>query len=532
MRLTLMILILFFFSSIKGQSQSIIPKERVQLTVDRNIYFDDEGIRFGAMVQMKDSKWLPSISKTLYVDLLNKNGFVVARTKSAIENGKSEGVVVLGQAIKTGDYFLRGYTRYQRNIDQEKINYISIRVVNVEIPTDEKPSISKSNQECQSRKLVDVKKQINEKMLELICKPTGIEKLTYRIVGKGLTKAKKIHSTTLSSRSLMKPEIPFEGLPDILGLTLSGLIQKKDSTAEVDDILVSATVTGKYHQVHFTRTNQEGLFRFSLPQTSGVQEIILCAIGNNETINLLIHDDFNFPFKEIELQPDTSEWNGKLLQQAYVNHQISEEIFSNHVVAPDESLDTPPIPLSSPTSNIKLADYVALNSMQQVLKEIVTNCYVRKTDERLYLKIINPKNQTSYNQPLLMIDHLPVKRLDDILALDLKDVESIDVFAEEFVMGGEIIKACLNINTPSKSALSFKIPDHCKVLEFNTLEKRNSTLHNISNVANTLTFIPFQDEGKTVSIKLPVDLKLENYVLIVTGVGEMGECFYQETPLN
>ena len=54
---------------------------------------------------------------------LNKNGFVVARTKSAIENGKSEGVVVLGQAIKTGDYFLRGYTRYQRNIDQEKINF-------------------------------------------------------------------------------------------------------------------------------------------------------------------------------------------------------------------------------------------------------------------------------------------------------------------------------------------------------------------------------------------------------------------------
>ncbi len=91
-----------------------IPQEQIFIHTDNTCYFLGDTIYYKAYVRRSDG--LPSrVSKVLYVELLNQDGYLVQRQQLELEKGEAHGDFALEDTLYGGYYELRAYTRWQLN---------------------------------------------------------------------------------------------------------------------------------------------------------------------------------------------------------------------------------------------------------------------------------------------------------------------------------------------------------------------------------------------------------------------------------
>ena len=98
----------------------LYQQEKVYLHFDNTGYFLGESIWFKAYVTTASYLAATSMSRVLYVELLDMEGNIVNTQKLCITNGQADGSIPLTQfAMKTGFYEVRAYTRVMLNWDKE-----------------------------------------------------------------------------------------------------------------------------------------------------------------------------------------------------------------------------------------------------------------------------------------------------------------------------------------------------------------------------------------------------------------------------
>lgn len=96
-------------------------QEKAYLHFDNTGYFLGETIWFKAYVVNATNHVFSNMSKTLYVELLTSEGYVVENKKLKIENGVCSGDFALPDSLKAGFYEVRAYTRSMLNFGPEVI---------------------------------------------------------------------------------------------------------------------------------------------------------------------------------------------------------------------------------------------------------------------------------------------------------------------------------------------------------------------------------------------------------------------------
>ncbi len=94
-----------------------IPQEEVFLHLDNTCYYLGDTIYYKAYMRLSTGR--PStLSRMLYVELLNADGYLVERQKVEMGNGQGHGSFALRDTLYGGFYELRAYTRWQLNWGQ------------------------------------------------------------------------------------------------------------------------------------------------------------------------------------------------------------------------------------------------------------------------------------------------------------------------------------------------------------------------------------------------------------------------------
>jgi hypothetical protein len=96
-------------------------QEKVYLHFDNTGYFLGETIWFKAYVVKAQNNRETDMSRTLYVDLLSPEGYVIENKKLKIEDGACRGEFLLPDSLKAGFYEVRAYTRCMMNFGSEVI---------------------------------------------------------------------------------------------------------------------------------------------------------------------------------------------------------------------------------------------------------------------------------------------------------------------------------------------------------------------------------------------------------------------------
>ena len=94
-----------------------IPQEEIFVHTDNTCYYLGDTLYFKAYMRLSDGH--PShLSKMLYVELLNQDGYLVERQKIEMKDGMGFGSFCLLDTLYGGYYELRAYTRWQLNWGQ------------------------------------------------------------------------------------------------------------------------------------------------------------------------------------------------------------------------------------------------------------------------------------------------------------------------------------------------------------------------------------------------------------------------------
>ncbi len=95
-----------------------IPQEKVFVHMDNTCYFLGDTIWFAAYTCRTNNDHPSKISRVLYAELWNNDGYLVERKLLEMKNGRGKGYFDLPDSLYAGYYELRAYTRWQLNWGQ------------------------------------------------------------------------------------------------------------------------------------------------------------------------------------------------------------------------------------------------------------------------------------------------------------------------------------------------------------------------------------------------------------------------------
>ncbi len=93
------------------------PREKVSLHLDNASYYLGDTIWFKAYVVTAEQNLPTTISKPLYVELLDQLGNVVERQIIQLTDGEGTGQIILNNTFFTGYYEMRAYTKWMLAFD-------------------------------------------------------------------------------------------------------------------------------------------------------------------------------------------------------------------------------------------------------------------------------------------------------------------------------------------------------------------------------------------------------------------------------
>jgi len=93
-------------------------REKAWLTTNKPYFYPGESVWVGGKMLYQDQQISDSLSRVLYVDLINSKSEVVHSTIFPIEKGKITGGWTLSSELQPGDYTLRAYTHWNQNFGE------------------------------------------------------------------------------------------------------------------------------------------------------------------------------------------------------------------------------------------------------------------------------------------------------------------------------------------------------------------------------------------------------------------------------
>lgn len=116
------------------------PQEKAYLHLDRPYYSAGEIIWFKAYLTNSINHAADSVSKVLYVDLVDKqNGKVLLLKKVELNGGLGQGELALGDSLRAGVYQVRAYTNWMRNFPEDFFFHRDVRVFRPDMPAKDLP---------------------------------------------------------------------------------------------------------------------------------------------------------------------------------------------------------------------------------------------------------------------------------------------------------------------------------------------------------------------------------------------------------
>ncbi|MDP2039567.1 MAG: carboxypeptidase-like regulatory domain-containing protein [Algoriphagus sp.] len=105
-------------------------RETPWISLNKSFYYPGESLWLGGEMLYQNATKQDSLSRVVYVDVLNDQLKVVHQEAYPIVNGKIAGGLTLSDALKKGDYLLRAYTRWGLNYGERDIFQLPFPILN------------------------------------------------------------------------------------------------------------------------------------------------------------------------------------------------------------------------------------------------------------------------------------------------------------------------------------------------------------------------------------------------------------------
>jgi len=333
------------------------------------------------------------------------------------------------------------------------------------------------------------------------------------------------------------PEMVY--LPEFRDVTVSGYVREKKNGAPVAGTPVYSSVLFGDFQIHGTRAGEDGSFVFSLNNLAGNQDLYFYAGQSGELEQeILINSDFSNDFPDVSnafRPPDSS--SARLIEEMWTDLQVAQH-FPDVSAAQDNLKKQLPFLFGEEMITIRLGDYIPLGSMREVFNEIVPFVKLKETNGHYRFSVFNTRSEMLFQDPLILLDHIPFIDPDEIMKIHPSLVDNIDVIDHVYVLGDNVFQGVISINTKAKDFAGISLPQGSAFVEFQTLtptskpvfplydtkDKLNERIPDFRTVLFLGSDVILSDRG--ISFSFNSSDRCSNYDVIVRGYTQKGKyCF-------
>lgn len=132
---------------------------------------------------------------------------------------------------------------------------------------------------------------------------------------------------------------------------------------------------------------------------------------------------------------------------------------------------------------VLLSDFVTLKNMEELFTEIVPTAKYRKNKDQYSFAIFDLNGNITSENPLLLLDKIPVFDANKIMELDISLIENVEVINRNYVLGENTFNGIIMITTKTKNFAGIGFPKSSIFIEYPAIQQsENSQLFSTINL--------------------------------------------------
>ena len=265
----------------------------------------------------------------------------------------------------------------------------------------------------------------------------------------------------------------FTYLPEFEGHIITGRILPKTGSLPDTGVTVYLSVPGKHFKFANTTASKDGLIQFNVEKFYGNRELIAQTDAADSNYRVFIDNPFSEQYDDIPVDPvqvTSSRANDILLRSIGAQAaDIYEPEKENNFRLP-VSFDTTAF-YGKPSREYYLDAYTRFPTMEEVMREYVKEVHVKKRDKNFRYEVFDEPYVTYFNDdPLVLLDGVPIFNVDKIIAMDPLKIQKVDVITAKFFKGNQHYDGIVSYGTYNGDLENYELDPNSLVVEYDGLQ--------------------------------------------------------------
>ena len=329
----------------------------------------------------------------------------------------------------------------------------------------------------------------------------------------------------------------FDFPPEYNGAIISGRIVDTRTNRAAKNIQGYLSVPGTRTQFSSAYCDDEGEIKFELKDFYGGQEIVVQTDHLDSMYRIDIANPFSETFTNNPLSPF-------VLPQRYsdfvTDKNVAVQVLNRYGGQKLKGFHFPDFDTSTfylrPDYSYVLDDFTRFTTMEEVMREYVILMLVQNRRGHFHLPLFDiSANEFFDNDPLILLDGVPVFDIDRLLAIDPLKVRKLDMIHRKYFLGGTNYDGIMNWTTYKGDLGGYILDPHATVVDYEglqlqrefyapsyeTAERAETHLPDFRNVLYWSPVLPTDSLGRHELSFYSSDLP-GKYVVVVEGLAADG----------
>jgi hypothetical protein len=269
---------------------------------------------------------------------------------------------------------------------------------------------------------------------------------------------------------LQNKKAVFDFVPEYSGHVISGKIVKTETGLPQKEIDGFLSVPGTKTQFRTAMSDANGRLNFDMKEFYNDGEIIVQTQDSSCNIEIL--------------NPFIEKYSSKVLpafsltqvnQAAFLNHHIGSQVQSTYIGNKLKQFLYPAVDTNAfyfkPDATYLLDNYVRFTTMEEVLREYVTQINVRKKDGVFHLPMADILRRHFFeSDPLVLLDGVPIFDINKFMSYDPLKIRKLEVMSRTYYLGNTFFEGIANFVTYSGNLPSYELDPHATVIDYEGLQ--------------------------------------------------------------